>query len=451
MRYEEGRAAFHPVSRPKVYGLGAWLSALGFCFLVSVAAAVPGSKKIYVDVFGVPTIAHELLLVLFAGVVTCAALLTRRAVPRDSSSVFSMFTALFGYAALSLIWSPVAEPDTSAMLWTLIAAAAALWGAYFVVRLQGFGVSRFLDHLTLLLAAAAALYTILSFFDIGVRSDEFTAADPVFGLPRVRGPLFGAAIGGFVLLPALSWALQNVVAHRRRLASAVAGVALLIATLGTGSRSAMLGTATLVLVAVLSLKSSRQRLAFGVVVALIGSVATWTIFSRASTDRLASLEDSSRAMTYRTGMTALTDATPFDRVRGLGYASYWRWYLTDVDGEGSGKFEAFVVSRPAGRTLYHPHSTPLLLAVELGAPGLATALLLGYALWRARRRTLRNGIPALLFAGLAGSLVTGTTDLLIFKSPFANLIWWSYVFSALALADSSRGATPSIPSDCREL
>jgi hypothetical protein len=140
-------------------------------------------------------------------------------------------------------------------------------------------------------------------------------------------------------------------------------------------------------------------------------------------------------MTIRTGVKAIAQASLPDKIRGLGYASYWRWYLVDARGEGVYGYDDFFQNRPAGLTLYHPHSTPLLLIVELGAPGVGAGLALVWAMWRARRSSARRRVPTIIFAGLAGSAVNIVTDLVIFKAPFLNLVWWVYVFVAIALAD----------------
>jgi O-antigen ligase len=109
--------------------------------------------------------------------------------------------------------------------------------------------------------------------------------------------------------------------------------------------------------------------------------------------------------------------------------------LVDARGEGVYGFDAFFENRPAGVTLYHPHSTPLLLTVELGVPGLAAGLALMWALWRARTNGARKNMPTIVFAGIAGSAVNIVTDLVIFKAPFLNLVWWTFVLGAIALTD----------------
>jgi O-antigen ligase len=154
------------------------------------------------------------------------------------------------------------------------------------------------------------------------------------------------------------------------------------------------------------------------------------------------MEEELRVMTTSTGIKAIAQASFPDKILGLGYASYWRWYLVDERGEGSYGFDGFLQNRPAGVTLYHPHSTPLLLTVELGLPGFVAGLALVWAIWRARKGGARKKMPTIVFAGLAGSAVTGLTDLIIFKAPILSLVWWCYVFGAIALADPKTCLSP---------
>jgi O-antigen ligase len=197
----------------------------------------------------------------------------------------------------------------------------------------------------------------------------------------------------------------------------------------------VIGLGVLLALAALSLPSTKQRVAFGLVLLVIGGLAGGLAFSRVSTERLVNMEEELRVMTIRTGINAIAQATVPDKILGLGFASYWRWYLVDEGGEGSYGFDGFLQNRPAGETLYHPHSTPLLLTVELGLPGLAAGLALVWAIWRARKAGARKKMPTIAFAGLAGSAVTILTDLIIFKAPILSLVWWCYVFGAIALAD----------------
>jgi len=410
-----------------------------FFALLLLASVIPGRFEISFDLFGVPVRAHEFLLVALFAMLVVFRLLEGPLSRPQNGNVPTIFSALFIYAALSLIWwSPVTEPDTSAMAWTLVASAASLWSAYLVVRCQREGLHRFLSNLTIFIAVVAAMYTAQSFLNLGFRSEDDAAPDPTFGIDRVRGPLFGASLGGVILIPALAFALQEVILGRNRRINGLASAVLLVACLSTGSRGALLGLGVLLALATFSLRSTRQRVAFGSAVLVIGGLAGWLVFSRVSTDRFADMEDASRAVTIETGINAIAEASITQKFIGLGYASYWRWYLVDAKGEASEMYGVYE-SRPAGITLYHAHSTPLLLAVELGVPGVAAAIALVSAIWRARKSSARQRLPTTVFAGLAGSAVTLATDLLIFKSPFLNLIWWSYVFGSIELVDPKAG------------
>ncbi|WP_041450577.1 O-antigen ligase family protein [Anaeromyxobacter dehalogenans] len=324
------------------------------------------------------------------------------------------------------------------MAYTLLIAAAVMWCAFYTVNaLEATGVPVLLSYLTMLVAAIAGLYAAESFLQLGLRSEANSGVDPLFGLHRLRGPLFGSSIGGFVLLPALAYAVQQLVGGRQRIRHGVAAAVLFVAIFAMGSRSALLAVGVFVLLSVFALRG-RARLAFIAVLAAVGISAALIVFSRASTERIASLEDERRAITYATAGRALLEAPLYANLTGLGYAAYWRWYLPDADGTSAFGWEDYMQSRPAGLVLYHPHSTPLLLVLELGLPGLMTLIVLAGAISRARRQAAAAGGPLLLLNGIAGSGVVAITDLLIFKSPFANLVWWTYLFGAFALCRATR-------------
>jgi len=430
---------------PSARGHGARWRRLGttlFFALLLLASAMPGRVENSIGLFGVPVRMLEFLLVAFFAMLVFFRLLQGPLMRPQKRYVVAVFSALFAYAALSLIWwSPVTGPDTSAMAWTLVLSAASLWSAYLIVRFQQQELHRFMSNLTMLIAVVAAVYSAQSFLGLGLRSEGAVYLDPTFGIDRVRGPLFAASLGGPILLPALAFALQEVIGGRSRRRNGFALAVLLVACLGTGSRATVLGLGVLLAVGAFSLRSTRQLFSFGAAVLMIGGLAGWLVFSTASTKRLVNMEEELREMTTKTGIKAIEQASITEKIRGLGYASYWRWYLVDAKGEGSYGWDGFLAVRPAGVTLYHPHSTLLLLAVELGVPGVAAGLALTWALWRARRSGAQKKMPTIVFAGLAGAVVTIATDLVIFKAPFLNLIWWSYVFGSIALAAPNAPST----------
>ncbi len=407
-----------------------------FFTLLLLSSLIPGRFDLSTDVLGIPVRVLDLLLVILLAMLVFFRVRQGRGSQTTINHVPAVFSGLFAYAALSLVWwSPVTEPDTSAMAWTLLLSAACLWTGYLVVRFQEEELHRFMSSLTSFVAAIAAIYSAQSFLDLGFRSASNAAPDPLFGIDRVRGPLFGASTGGVVLIPAIAFALQEVIAGRSRRRNGLVLAVLLAACFGTGSRAALLGLGVLVAISAFSLRSTRQRRVLGVATLMIGGLAGWLFFSTLSSERLLTLDDAERAMTIQTGANAIAQAGIGENILGLGYGSYWRWYLVDAKGEGSASFTEFVVVRPAGVTLYHPHSTLLLLLVELGIPGLAAGLWLTWAIWRSRKSSVQKNMPTIMFAGLAGSAVTFATDLLIFKAPGQSLIWWTYVLGAMALVD----------------
>jgi hypothetical protein len=409
--------------------IGLWFGVLLYVSLL------PARFQETIGLFGVPVLWKELLLPLLVLVLAFLFALQPRTAPPDTGKLPAVLSGLFGYAALSLPWwSAAVGPDTAAMAWTLVPAAAAMWGGYLIVRFQRSSLQHFLSSLTIFMSFIAFVYSAQSFFNLGLRTDATAMPDIGFGIGRVSGPLFGHSYGGALLIPALAFALQERVAGRQRLRNSAVAAVLLVACIGTGSRAALAGLFILVGLSARMLPTTKQRLAFGGTVLVI-TVMVGLVFSRVSTDRFRSLEDDARTVTYQTSLAAVAGATPFEKVRGQGYASYWRWYLPDARGEGSNRSANYIEQRPAGRTLYHPHSTPLLLVVELGLPGLLAAAWLFFVVWRAGTRAARLGLPVVLFAGLAGSAVSLVTDLLIFKAPVPSLVWWTYLFGAIAQAD----------------
>jgi O-antigen ligase len=343
------------------------------------------------------------------------------------------FWILLGYASISLLWSEVNGLDTVAMAWTIaLAAAAAVVGNSLARNTEPHDTSRFLWWLTVAVGAVSALYFIESFFSLGLRSAESTLWTD-FGIQRIRGPLYGASVGQFILLPALGCGLDRMVTRRgSRIAAGALVLILCTCILGLGSRSALIGLGVFALAA-LARGRAKAKLIFALAAPVILAVAVFIVFSRASSDRLLSWEDTARQSTYETALTMFRAAPPALKIFGAGYGARWPWYLTDVTPGALDTGGLYMRSTPYGITAYHPHSTILLIGVELGLVGLTLAVLT--LLWLARtiNSNIRSRTCPFLSIGLIASLVTCCVDLTFFKGGQVNTVWWVYACGSAGL------------------
>jgi O-antigen ligase len=343
------------------------------------------------------------------------------------------FWILLGYASISLLWSEANGSDTVAMAWTIaLAAAAAVTGTSVARNVDSNDTRRFLWWLTVAIGGFSALYFVESFFSLGLRSAESTLWTD-FGIQRIRGPLYGASVGQFILLPALGSALDGMATRRgSRIAAGALVLILCMSILGLGSRSAMLGLAFFVL-ATLATGGARAKLIFALAAPVILAVAVFVVFSRASMDRLRSWDDSERQSTYQTALAMFEAAPPALKIFGAGYGARWPWYLTDVKPGALSTGGLYMRSTPYGITLYHPHSTILLVGVELGCVGFILAGMT--LLWLARivKSNIQTRTCPFLSIGLMASLVTCCVDLTFFKGGQLNTVWWVYACCSSSL------------------
>ena len=109
--------------------------------------------------------------------------------------------------------------------------------------------------------------------------------------------------------------------------------------------------------------------------------------------------------------------------------------MKDRDLYAAGKY---IRDTSYGPLLYHPHSTYLMLCVELGFGGVLFCIALWSTLIRAvsRSATLRQDAP---FA--SGVLVSGLSpffDFFLFRRPTRDALWWAFLFGLLTLVDDSQ-------------
>ncbi|MDM9385234.1 hypothetical protein QUB80_31770 [Chlorogloeopsis sp. ULAP01] len=329
--------------------------------------------------------------------------------------------------------------NARAMTYTLtLTASAFLLGYILLARRSVTSVRPFLWRLTVYLAVLGLLYSAASLFSLGmadVRAD-LNAGGSEFGIVRVQGPLFSSSTGYFILVPALAFAIQEFMKnHAQRLFKLAIIMALTLTIIGLGSRAALLTMCLFFLCLFLFMKNKKQAVIAAIIMIILVSTATTIIYSKASSDRIRTFEDSTRSDTYFTSFQIISHRNTELNITGSGYGSYWPWYLTDMDDTRVSFMNGapIVLVYPFGYLLYHPHSTFLLCVVELGIPGLMYFGNLWIILIRLLFRS-QQGIESAIFnCGIFASGFSMFFDFFIFKGGQISLIWWAYLFGALAL------------------
>lgn len=344
------------------------------------------------------------------------------------------------YAAMSMEWSNIMQPaDYKAMLYTLILAVSAFLLGYNIVgKRSAESVKQFLWGLTVYLAAVGLLYSATSFLSLGLGSDPGDSASD-FGIKRVRGPLFGSSTGYFILVPAIAFSLQEVLKSSKqgRVFKVAVLFSLILTLFGLGSRAGLLLFFLFFILVVLFMKNRKQALIAVALMLIVATIAGVFLFSKAKTDRLQTLEDTSRSDTYTTSFTIIDRRSDNINILGSGYGSYWPWYIPDVQNARETGQYFNLVWNPYGNLLYHPHSTFLLFILELGIPGLIYFLFLWLILVIILLSNLRKAEFTVFNCGVFASGISMFFDFFIFKSPQVNTIWWMFIFGALALNSSN--------------
>ncbi len=420
---------------PAVPGPRRLLRELPVWLTVLVAALLPGRWAGPFESALFPWRAIDGLTVAAAG----AAILGRAALggrerSEEGSSVLAPWLAVLAWAAVSLAWAGLAGEAWAGMVWTLaVSAAAAILGA----SVWSHGGERAcrdrLDRLTIALAAVSLLYALESLVGIGLRDPVRRLVEAGGGWERIRGPLFSASTGSLVLIPALGWVADQVLgAGRRRGRLILSGAAFLVTLAGLGSRAAVLVTALFLLLAWLAHRQRTRAEVLGLTaLTLTAALAFFTAsrsFERLTLAELNRWQDPSRRATHGMAFRRVT-ADLLAAIPGAGYGGVWAWYPADVrEGEAiaSGRNQ---ILTPQGVSLYHSHSLPLLLAVELGLPGVALG---GWALWCIGIALSCRGRPRGIFeAAVLASTAAFAFDLYLVKNTAVSLVWWLYLFGAL--------------------
>jgi O-antigen ligase len=346
------------------------------------------------------------------------------------------------YAALSTAWSSMEPRDSAAMLYTLLTTVSAVaLGYVMIANRPSDTVCAFLWRLTLYLAALGLLYSAESLFSLGLRSDLGTALDSGdFGIQRVRGPLFASSTGFFILLPAAAFAIQQLVRRRTHwLLSSVVVLALMTTLIMLGSRAGLLLLGLFIVLLLFAKETRRSGVIFLAIPPVLLAIAL--VFSVADTSRFQDLHEEGRFETHRTSWQIIEHRALMTTLLGSGYGSYWPWYLPDVELGAAELYElglyTGLVSNPFGILLYHPHSTLLLLVVEAGVIGLLYFIALWFVLLRLLSRSFFGGTSTIFGIGVVVSGLSMLFDLFLFRMPQLTVLWWVFVFGALALNDNA--------------
>ena len=424
---------------------------------------VPALKTPWVDIAEVPVNSKD--IVLF---VLCCIYLLWRVFGRSNTiqnkarnwhcHLPTMTTFLVLYAAFSMVFysyiilpqgsgdiNPMGDLETISMRITLTLTAASFFIAYIQIsRRSPEAVRSFLWQLTIVLAALGTLYTVAAIAGTtlpgGVRS-EFNDTNSDYGVLRVVGPLFGASTGYFILVPALSFALQEFYRSKTQRWFRLGIIfALMLTIIGLASRAALLILGVFFIFMAFSMKNKKQAIASIVLLAIIVSAAAGIFFSKASSDRLKSFEDSARSNTYLIS-TQIVGHRDFEyNIVGSGYGSYWPWYMADLENNINTHIPMF--DTRFGDVLYHPHSVVIVMVVELGIFGTLYFLSLWIILGRLLINNFQNAPFPIFNSGVVASGFSMFFDLFIFKGAQINVFWWLFLLGALCLNSSTSKLKP---------
>jgi hypothetical protein len=413
-----------------------------WCALV-IWAFFPTRLTPWWDVLGVPVRSTDLLVFPIAAFYLLAPSHSTpvwRRVQCPGPRVLTCFLGVLSYGAFSMLWSGLGSSEAASMFYTLLSAGASGYLGYALVAGRPAAATRtFLWRLTVFVSVVALVYSVESLFSIGLRSPLAPSAHD-FGIERVRGPLFEPSTGFFILLPALTYAVQETLARRvSRPLGWAAILSLTIAILGLGSRGGLVVAGSLLLLLALT-SSRRNRLAVVLLSACL--VGAWhVVFSKATTKRLFDVDSmKDRWADHLTALDIVSDRSVVVNVFGSGYGSLWPWYVTESAVRGGDLYSmgTYIRYTSHGPLLYHPHSTYLMLCVELGLAGVLFCYVLWRALIRVLARSSRLKRDTIFASGVLVSCFSPFFDLFLVRRPTRDAVWWVFLFGLLALVQRSQ-------------
>lgn len=436
-----------------------------FWLILFFWTVIPSTKTPWIEFETIPINSKDIILVAIAFLYLLLPAIKKRSVvplPKGGRSIAAILrpwhyhlpivtACLLFYATLSVQISGMNARDTNAMIYTLIlTASGVLLGHQIIAKRPAESVRSFLWQLTVCLAVLGLLYTVasLSSFQLGDVRGALNDENGDFGIVRVQGPLFGADDGYFVLVPALAFSIQDFIQNpTQRLFKLGVIFVLMLTIIGLGSRGGLMIIGVFICLALFFTKDKKIAGLVALLVIIFITIAGVIVFSKANTERLQSLEDSSRSETYLTSFKIIESRSVEANIFGSGYGSYWPWYLLDIedgsDVEGGRLFKILLTSY--GPTLYHPHSTFLLLIVELGMVGLLYFLFLWSVLIRFLIRDSQKLAFPILGCGIVASAFSMFLNFFLFRLPIISSLWWIFLFGALALnSGESKGKTLNV-------
>lgn len=420
-----------------------WAEGL-FWTVYTLHAFLPGRWQNLVDVGGQTWLVPELGLLVLTALLLAINARGLRFAPAPWLLIGGWFILAVWWGMLSLVgWARPPEGAMGGRVIPLVTAFAAFTAAWALVAAAPTrSIPGLLRRATIYAAVVGTVYAAKSLLA------------PILGLSfirdfeqRARGALYSPAVGHLILLPALGMAagmaLESVGRARRWWIAAAAG--LVFATIALGSRGALLGLALVGLLMIIRLPGGGvRRVAALAGLLLAGLAALWLVAAIGQIDRLSTTEDPYRTATYGAAARALAEP-PATVLIGQGSGAVWPWYVSEVERtlvDPEVEYRAWF-DTPFGPSMAHPHSLPLLLAVEHGLPGmLCIAALLwttAWLLWRGGRRAWTAGLAA----GIAGSWTVLLLDLPLIKSVNIAALWWLFVLGLIA--ELSRPDEPEEP------
>lgn len=420
----------------------ALLTAGPFILCLLVVALLPDTLTPKPVIFDIPVRGADLLvlcaaLASFGGWLCTGELSFEQR--RWHQSLPLWFSLMLAYAAISILWAQMDSYNSRAMLYSLGFSAAAFMLPFSVVASLTPAQVRSLARMVALgLATVSAIYFVVSFFGLSVRTELGHSYTFGFGIERLKGPLFEPSTGHLILLPAAAVLLQDwydeVPGHG--MANAAGLAALSVSIIALGSRFALIVTVLFILAIAITARGGRSRRIAVVAVAGVALSAA-VVFRYASTERLESF-DSQRAATYVTAWNIVEQRDPAVSLAGSGYGSIWPWYMLDWDLADRVVRGQATVSSDYGTTLFQPHSVILLLGVELGLPGLLFFARLWTTLGGLVRRAVHSRNYAIAVIGLFCATFGFFGDLFIFKGPKVSTLWWFFLLAALSSSRRSQ-------------
>jgi hypothetical protein len=422
--------------------------------MIITSALIPGSQTPTIEPAIFPpdvkmAVTHIVFVLTAAGYLCALALRTKRASSspgerRWLSPLPISLGALIAFSWFSLYWADLPARYMVPTVWNLVVVTAAfVMAACLIFSRPPEVVQGFLLRATLMVAGIGLIYCVGSVSNVGgLRQEESQRALATeFGIPRVQGPMTLACRGHIFVLPALAFALQ-LVAHKRATFMSLlpAMFCLMLWLLGMGSRSTMLSLGVFLAVMFLTQTSSLKKAFINLVLTLIIVAACLVVFVQleADTTRLGN-EDRERMECYETAFKLFENAPPQYQLFGQGYGAVWQSYILKWEAGGAETTGRTFTDTRYGRILCQPHSTFLLVIVELGIVGVV--LFCCVALELARLVILhcwRGELPifALAFAAAAPAVFTDTH--LLDDAEMHSVMLLIFTFGLVALTRSGR-------------